>query len=79
MICSALSWDVLCPACPVNNNNSLLGLYSPSPGKAEQTELDGAFSMWVKFSWERVIKTVEKGFNDDLSPEGKLDILSFEQ
>lgn len=31
--------------------------------------------MWVKFSWEGVIKTVEKGFNDDLSPEGKLDIL----
>lgn len=33
--------------------------------------------MWLKFSWERVIKTVEKCFNDDISPEGKLDILPF--
>lgn len=70
----------MCYVQPVlSNKDTLVSLYSPSPEKAEQTEVDGAFFMWLKFSWERVIKTVEKCFNDDLSPEGKLDIPPFQQ
>ena len=35
--------------------------------------MGGALVTWLRFSQESVIKTVEKSFNDDLSPGGKLD------
>lgn len=56
----------------LSNMNTQFNLYSPSPEKAEQTEVGGALVVWLRFRQESVIKTLEKSFND-LSPGGKPD------